>query len=273
MTLKKSKKMLVATAILVAAILSFPACNKDEVLNPHNPKSDGQDYTKFTLQFMSAEFQSSEFINDILEGRIVSIEWVKHTAFTGYPYYSDGLVHFRMLEELSKPGEIWFEESGKAIYQDGYNHGGWPLPEENELSPNFRFKFEKHPEISGAILATQYYPQRHGLTNELLEWREETSLKWVITEKNEVVYRFKAPGQFETSGWYWVEDLYIKQPGTVDRMIHISTVWSNGGSNNPEDLSDVVESVFKNLDIDLVRVWDAQNTIFREPHQFKITRK
>jgi len=273
MTITKSKTMLIATAILVAAILSFTACNKDEGLNPHNPhnpKSNGQDYTKFTLQFMSDEFQSSEFINDILEGRIVSIEWIWRTALI--KDRSDMLIHFGMLEELSKQGEVWFEENWTALFQDGYEgHNGNPITDVcRRTTPQFRFKFEKHPEISGAILVTQYNPQRHGLTNELYEWREETSLYWVLTERNGVVYKFRAPGQFETSGWYWVDDLYIKQPGTVDRMVNIGSI---GLADNPDNLSAVIESAFNNTDIDLFLEWGLQYTLSREPHQFKITRK
>ena len=65
----KMKSNFLVTMLLIAAILSFPACQEE---NPNLP---------FNVNEVKAgdQFQSSEFIDALLDGRILKIEYTTRT--------------------------------------------------------------------------------------------------------------------------------------------------------------------------------------------------
>ena len=260
-----TKFTVILPMILIAAILSFTACNKDDGLNPlQTDNANTNDFPK-TVKQLNDFFQSSDFIDALIEGRIASIEWREHTRFPESP---DGIFRLELLEELSKPGEVWFELTGKSVAYDGYEGDTRFL---NETGVNGRFKLERHPEISSALSMIQYHPAHHQYG---LEWLEEENYPWVLAEKDGVVYKFLAPSKF-VSPHYRLNDVFVKQSGTADRMFYIQDLYlDNDGSYEPTILSSVIEKAHSYA---LLHNWISQDwyrtSKFREPHQFKITRK
>jgi len=104
-----SKKLtVILPMILAAAILSFTACNKDEVLNPQNPNPIPDSFASY---FKSEDgFQSSDFLNELSSGSITKIEYITFDYIT---------IIYELNEKLTKGDEVYFDVTHMHI--DAYN--------------------------------------------------------------------------------------------------------------------------------------------------------
>jgi len=270
---------------LIAAILSFPACEKN-VETLHQP--DILNSKPFDL-FASGETVSyetiAEFFDDLLAGRIAGLEYIKRNNNFGSLTDPAGNlldtvvwhVRYELLDELSKPGEVWFFND-----EGTYRNGVWYGSERTGLTKVYKLE---RCQKSGGISVQGFEPIMgfgYG-TNipEIKGWQDSPIIAHILTENDGVVYGFidNPPGFHSVANFkYGLRMAYAKlsentmfggEWGLMDEI-------GSGMYNNylSENLSDVMGRAFREVTIDEIQKgYEIQSFYFTSPHEFRIIGK
>ena len=260
------KSKFCVTMLLIAAILSFPACKEDVSGLLNSPVYE------FENEFQTGQSgELSGFLKDIFDGRIASFEYIERWNISSddFPGHPDSLVQialrcrFSVMDELSKPGEVWLVEEWAAVMRTGDIYRGY--------MPTRMYKLENHPEVPSAITVQWYTPSKDGLTNEIVGWSEEPAARFIQTEINGIVYEFYTP--IQGYGGYSLRCVWAQLPGTTDRMFTSRNSSVSGYAS--ESLLDLMQTVSKEVTIDVIQNWADHyvGTLLKEHNEFKITRK
>ena len=254
------KTKLLVTLLLTVAILSFPACQEE---NPNLP---------FNVNDVKAgeQFQTSEFIDALLDGRILKMEYTTrtHQMYTdpdGNNYANVVTYQYTLVEDkFTKPGEIWLH------YTDGMH-----IPR--------RYKLERCPVSGGAILYC-YQPKFDVSNPDVYHWWDAEIIDWydnqptyVLTEKDGIVFKFRDNSRSGSKDYCLVE-VY----GKLSANQMFGGEWSLSDEVQPgwwqnytsENLSDVMKRAYEVITIDAIQTgFDQSSYYWASPHEFKITRK
>jgi len=278
-----TKFTVILPMILVAAILSFTACNKDEVLNPHNPDPTVQYHPAFMMNPSQKGFaatQVDEFLIELLEGRIAGIEYSVRVNNTFAFYDEDGNFvpytiqhfHYELLDEISKPGEVWFYHYKGVTVSGVYSTSGY-----NRL----RYKLENDP-VSGGVTVKVFEPlfsetAQNPYQEEPIGWKERTGMfgNYFLTSNNGLVYKFFKDNAHDAIGLNWVyanllnNKMFKFELGVYDELEEGK--WQNYNSN---DALRVMEVAYSRVTFDDVAKAHAMTSfLLPDPYDVKITRK
>jgi len=248
------KSNFLATMLLIAAILSFPAC-----------KEENSNLLPFNVSDVKAgdNFQSSEFLNDLLAGRILEMEYIIRSNSNDYGAMETVYRYTLVEDEFTKPNEVWFHFTNGSI--------------------SLRYKLERCL-ISNGVKAIMFEPiwaapDVFGDPFVIDGWREITSPRFILTENAGIVFKFD---DCRYKKLYGLRSVYTKLSDKtmlggdwmlVDEEKSIHPFVTSYISDN---LFDVMEMAYKEVTVDAIQKEYAKQALeldFKIPFDFKITRK